>query len=133
MGIVGDGQDITPIQDIMDNKEDVHRDDYKDDWWKPEWGFHNLMVIAAFRYCLGRRSYIVSSCVDWLIQWWDQFHENDRKIILEETRDAINKGYAGDACDIDSWERLLRHAIPIALPEPVNHIPDATKMIEIPP
>lgn len=32
-------------------------------------GHDHLMVIAATRYCLGRMSYIVSDCADWLIKF----------------------------------------------------------------
>lgn len=30
------------------------------------WGRSDLMATAAVRYCLGRCSYIVGDCVDWL-------------------------------------------------------------------
>lgn len=76
--------------------------------YKPEWGFHNLMVLAAFRYCLGRRTYIVSSCVDWLIQYWSEIDENTKKIITEEVYDALVDKNAGDSCDVEDWERLMK-------------------------
>ena len=78
--------------------------------YKREWGFHNLMVLAAFRYCLGRRSYIVGSCVYWLMEWWDEIDQNTKMLILEETQDAINKNHAGDKCDTDDWQKLLKYA-----------------------
>ncbi len=78
--------------------------------YKPEWGYHNLMVIAAFRYCLGRRTYIVSSCVDWLVKYWDDIDPNTRSIIVEETKKAIDNGDSGDFFDTGSWQQLLRHA-----------------------
>ena len=33
-------------------------------------GHDHLMIIAATRYCLGRMTYIVSDCADWLIKIW---------------------------------------------------------------
>lgn len=78
------------------------------DKYKPEWGSYNLMVLAAFRYCLGRRTYIVGSCVDWLTQWWDEIDEHTKKMILEETQECLDREWAGDACDIEEWEKLLK-------------------------
>ncbi len=79
--------------------------------YKTEWGYHNLMVIAAFRYCLGRRTYIVSSCTDWLIYYWPKFDDNTKKIIVGEIQEALDKGYAGDQCDIQSWLKVLENAM----------------------
>lgn len=79
--------------------------------YKPEWGFHNLMVLAAFRYCMGRTSYIVGSCVDWLIAYWKEIDANTKKIILEETVESLNKGHAGDRCDVEQWKRLVDYGM----------------------
>lgn len=75
--------------------------------YKPEWGSQNLMVMAAFRYCLGRRTYIVGVCVEWIINYWDDFDQTTKRIILEETKEAIEKGLAGDKCDSDYWKKVL--------------------------
>lgn len=75
--------------------------------FKPEWGRHNIMVIAAFRYCLGRRTYIVSDCVDWLIAYWDEIDKNTKQIILEEIKEAFLKDHVGDECDAEDWKRVL--------------------------
>ncbi len=72
--------------------------------YKPEWGFHNLMVVACFRYCLGRRSYIVSNCVEFLTDYWGEFDKTSK-----ETKEALEKGHAGDKCDEDRWKQLLAH------------------------
>jgi hypothetical protein len=78
--------------------------------YKPEWGFHNLMVLAAFRYCLGRRSYIVSICVDWLIRYWQEIDHDTRKIIIKEIAAEAEKGDTGDTCDAEVWQELVRHS-----------------------
>ena len=31
------------------------------------WGWNEIMVISAFRYCVGRQTYVVQACADWLI------------------------------------------------------------------
>lgn len=82
------------------------------------WGFDALMVTAAFRYCLGRQTYIVSECVDWLVANWNKFPKNVRDAIkrdLEEEfeRDDVArqegnsffKPLGGD-CDRKEWERV---------------------------
>jgi hypothetical protein len=82
------------------------------------WGFDDLMVMAAFRYCLGRRTYVVGCCVDWLIDNWKHFSEGVRDLITRELRDALDDDERsrmnsedtcyplGDDCDRVEWTRL---------------------------
>lgn len=78
------------------------------------WGF---MVIAGFRYCLGRRTYIVGNCADWLIEQWPNFEENTKDVIKRELEEKFsrddtarsrNDDYLplGDDCDRAEWERV---------------------------
>lgn len=76
--------------------------------YRPEWGFHNLMVLAAFRYCLGRQSYIVSCCTEWLTQYWPVIDDDNKKLIDKEIREAIEGGWVGDQCDKQNWEKILQ-------------------------
>jgi hypothetical protein len=62
-----------------------------------------LMVMAAHRYCLGRRTYIVSSCVEWLTAWWDKFEDTTRNNIIRDTIEALQDGNTGDGCDTKCW------------------------------
>ena len=48
------------------------------------WGRADLMVTAAVRYCLGRSSYIVGDCVDWLVANWQAFSPNCRAIVVRD-------------------------------------------------
>lgn len=48
------------------------------------WGRDDLMATAAVRYCLGRSSYIVGDCVDWLLRYWDAFAPNTREVIRRD-------------------------------------------------
>ena len=45
------------------------------------WGSCELMVLAAFRYCLGRQTYIVNACADWLIDVWPILTHQNRGVI----------------------------------------------------
>ena len=62
-----------------------------------------LMVIAAHRYCLGRRSYIVGAAIDWLSLWWDSFERNTKRVILRDTIQAIQDNLAGADMDKNGW------------------------------
>lgn len=72
------------------------------------WGFNDLMVTAAFRYCLGRRTYIVNACCNWLIANWDKFNTQAKLLIQRELDEEFERDIKGlgDACDIEDWKRV---------------------------
>lgn len=63
-----------------------------------------LMVIAAHRYCLGRQSYIVGCCIEWLGTIWDKLSDGDKYTILRDTYEALMDGYAGGKSDAQAWK-----------------------------
>jgi hypothetical protein len=84
---------------------------------KNPWGFNDLMVIAAFRYCLGRSTYIVGTCVDWLTEHWPNFSVDTQQLIKKELEEAFksdnedrekarNLKTLGWDCDRNDWERV---------------------------
>ena len=87
---------------------------------KNPWGRDDAMVIAAFRYCFRRKSYIVPICVDWLIENWSEIKEKTRKIIEEELEEAfiyddtMNPDHRIESCLLgvefnrQEWERLRK-------------------------
>lgn len=84
-----------------------------------DYGRHNLMVLAAFRYCLGRRSYIVSDCVEWLIRIWPMLDFQSRELIRKELEEEFTK-------DDDS-----RLAEPTSSWHPLGMNPDRRKWEEM--
>ena len=92
---------------------------------KNPWGDQEVMVIAAFRYCLGRMTYIVKDCCDWLIEQWPEFSQRTKELIQKElekefARDDVarerDEKYSpylycfplGHDCDREQWERVRR-------------------------
>ena len=82
------------------------------------WGRADLMVTAAVRYCLGRSSYIVGDCVDWLLANWERFEPGCRLVILRDISEAIQRDdearergdqYLPLGMDMDrrEWERAI--------------------------
>lgn len=68
-----------------------------------------LMVTAAHRYCLGRRSYIVGSCIDWLLKYRHKFEENTINVIVRDTVEALQDNAAGsEYIDVPGWRRLAK-------------------------
>ena len=81
------------------------------------WGRGGLMALAAFRYCLGRSTYIVSDCADWLIANWQAMPEGTRHCIQREVEEAIKRDEdarerreeylpLGHDCDRAEWLRV---------------------------
>jgi hypothetical protein len=70
----------------------------------------NLMVLAAFRYSLGRSSYIVGSCLEWVQQWWPYFENNTRNVIVRDTIDWLQNNTENDNikknCYYDNWKQF---------------------------
>ncbi len=67
----------------------------------------SAMAVYAFRYCLGRQTYAVSDCVSWLIANWDILEENDQKLIIKETREALRHGSWISKIDEIEWCKLI--------------------------
>lgn len=63
--------------------------------------------ICAFRYALGRSTYIVSSVVDELIDHWDEFKGWERDMMCNDIKHAIEHGIAGMDMDVKQWQRVL--------------------------
>lgn len=62
----------------------------------------DLMVVAAFRYCLGRTSYIVSDGADMVRAVWPTLEPNTRNLIRRELTEAeISDDNARDGGDTD--------------------------------
>lgn len=81
------------------------------------WGRDDLMAIAAVRYCLGRTTYIVSDCCDWLVEQWSNIKPSARAVIKRDIEEAFARDddarEAGNSykplgwdCDRQSWEKV---------------------------
>ena len=68
-------------------------------------GRGQLMALAAVRYCLGRSSYIVGDCADWLITIWPELSVDTRAIIRRDIEDAFNQDDLSRAL-LDSYKPL---------------------------
>lgn len=81
------------------------------------WGWEGLMVIAAFRYCLGRMTYISGVCADWIVDKWAEFPPKEQAIIRREleaafAQDDEDRATGGSFkalgwdCDRREWEKV---------------------------
>lgn len=69
------------------------------------------IIFWAFRYCLGRRTYAVSDCVDNILNNWDKLTYQTKQLMFEEIEEAITGGNAGMQCDVYEWRRILEKDI----------------------
>jgi hypothetical protein len=67
----------------------------------------NITLICAFRYALGRRTYIVGIITDELKRNWKNLTEVQQILIQREIKDAIEEEYIGDKCDQQEWQTIL--------------------------
>ena len=86
--------------------------------------FDGIMATCAVNYCIGRRTYITSTCADWLIAIWGQLPASAQAIIKRDVErafakdDAIRASVGNDAmdyqlplgadCDREQWERVRK-------------------------
>ena len=67
----------------------------------PPYGRDHLMVIAAVRYCLGRSTYIVGDCVNWLIPLWPSLPENVHSVLRRDIEQQFERD---DVARADGWD-----------------------------
>ncbi len=79
------------------------------------WGHCDMMAVCAVEYCLGRRSYIVGECVDWLYSIWPALHESARRAIIGVVESAYvrheqfqERGALGMQMDKEQWDRARK-------------------------
>lgn len=70
------------------------------------------IVVFAFRYALGRRTYAPSLVAGYITEHLDSFTEHELNQMADEIEDAERDGLLGDACDAAVWlelkDRLLK-------------------------
>lgn len=69
------------------------------------------MLVYAFRYTLGRRTYSTSTMSQHLKTYWDALPLAWQQLVHREINEAIESDCAGDECDIANWRILL--ALPL--------------------
>ena len=68
-----------------------------------------LMALAAFRYCLGRQSYIVGTCIHWLRATWPQLTTKTKHVVVRDIAAALMHDRAGHVTiDVQDWLDLGR-------------------------
>jgi hypothetical protein len=78
----------------------------KNKQWGPD---DQLMAMAAFRYCLGRQSYIVETCISWVRSNLEKLDINTVRIIARDTLEAIIDEAAGSkTTDEPGWMQLFK-------------------------
>jgi hypothetical protein len=68
----------------------------------------DILLICAFRYALGRRTYVVGSIAEILKSNWDHMHCARRAFFKKEIKEAVEKGWAGsELIDVPEWKSIL--------------------------
>ena len=67
----------------------------------------DILMFCAFRYALGRKTYVVGAIVDILEANWGHMHPSRRSMFKKEIREAIDNDLAGAFFDVHDWERIL--------------------------
>lgn len=64
-------------------------------------------LFMAFRYALGRATYVTAEVADEIIDKWDELDPGYQRLIQKEVKDAIKTDMIGHEMDRTNWERLL--------------------------
>lgn len=81
------------------------------------WGDQDLMALCAVRYCIGRMTYIVSDCKEWLYDVWPDLSDRVKALIIRDVEEAFKQDdedrldgqkykHLGHDCDRATWEKV---------------------------
>jgi len=66
------------------------------------------IIIYAFRYCLGRKTYAVKDCVDTIINNWHNLSERAKVLFVKEISEHKKQwGDLGMDMDKEQWYRIV--------------------------
>ncbi|RYC70749.1 hypothetical protein [Spirosoma sordidisoli] len=84
----------------------------KEPWSENELPFDVDVAFYAFRYCLGRMTYVVYDMAEYLINHADAIDDKHRALIISEIDAAIEKKQAGWDMDVKQWQRVKARLSP---------------------
>ena len=67
-----------------------------------------IVLLCAFRYALGRSTYVVCDIVCEIEDNWDDIPIHTKNLIQSEIKFAIDENRAGMECDRIAWQRILK-------------------------
>lgn len=67
----------------------------------------SAIIFYAFRYALGRMTYVSQEVSDYIIAHWDQINPREREAMQVEIKAAIRMKTAGMEMDVKLWQRIL--------------------------
>lgn len=65
------------------------------------------ILFIAFRYALGRMTYVVGEVVESLITNWSNLTYEHQYLIQEEIKKSIQDKNAGMKMDVEQWSKIL--------------------------
>ena len=73
------------------------------------WGRDQLMVLCALRYCLGRSSYIVADCIEFLKAHFDAFDSDIQDLVKKEVEEFLEENTHVSVLDRNEWKAFLEY------------------------
>ena len=67
-----------------------------------------IVLLCAFRYALGRSTYIVIDIVCEIEDNWNNIPIHTKNLIQSEIKSAIDENRSGMECDRMAWQRILK-------------------------
>jgi len=71
----------------------------------------DITIVCAFRYALGRQTYVVSSVANEVKRLAQQISIKSRHLIIREIKEAVDAGHAGHQMDVDEWQACRQYLI----------------------
>lgn len=70
---------------------------------------YQLLLMMAFRYALGRRTYVVSFIVKEILDNWGVFSDSRKAQFKKEINEHLELyGNLGDDIDVSEWNKILK-------------------------
>jgi len=67
-----------------------------------------ITLVCAFRYALGRKTYVTHAVSNEIIKNWSKITSKTRDKIKNTIKISIDNHKAGSVEDINNWERILK-------------------------
>lgn len=71
----------------------------------------DITIVCAFRYALGRQTYVVSSVANEIKRLAQKISIKSRHLIIREIKEAIDGNKAGMQMDADEWIACRQYLI----------------------